>query len=99
MHATVQLTVERDVPARMRDGTVLYADVYRPAAPGTYPVILLRTPYDKSFGRIAYLQLDPMRAASQGYALVIQDTRGRFSSEGEFYCFKDESQDGYDTVE
>jgi uncharacterized protein len=95
----VQLTMERDVPARMRDGTVLYADVYRPAAPGQYPVILLRTPYNKSFGRIAYLQLDPMRAASQGYALVIQDSRGRFNSEGEFYCFKDESQDGYDTVE
>jgi putative CocE/NonD family hydrolase len=99
MRDTVQLTVERDVPARMRDGTVLYADVYRPALPGKYPVILLRTPYNKSFGRIAYLQLDPMRAASQGYALVIQDTRGRFNSEGEFYCFLYESQDGYDTVE
>ena len=99
MRDTVQLTVERDVPARMRDGTVLYADIYRPALPGKYPVILLRTPYNKSFGRIAYLQLDPMRAASQGYALVIQDTRGRFNSEGEFYCFRNESQDGYDTVE
>jgi uncharacterized protein len=80
MRDTVQLIVERDVPARMRDGTVLYADVYHPAAPGKYPVISLHTPYDKSVGRIAYLQLDPMRAASQGYALVIQDTRGRFNS-------------------
>jgi putative CocE/NonD family hydrolase len=99
MRDTVQLTVERDVPARMRDGIILHADVYRPAAAGRYPVILLRTPYNKSFGRIAYLQLDPMRAASQGYALVIQDTRGRFNSEGDFYCFRDESQDGYDTVD
>ncbi|MBI3327993.1 MAG: CocE/NonD family hydrolase [Nitrospinae bacterium] len=95
----MRLTVERDVPARMRDGTTLYADVYRPEAPGKYPVILLRTPYNKTFGRIAYLQLDPMRTASQGYALVIQDTRGRFTSEEEFYCFKYESEDGYDTVE
>ena len=99
MRDTVQLTVQRDVPARMRDGTVLYADVYRPAAAGRYPVILLRTPYNKSFGRLAYLQLDPMRAASRGYALIIQDTRGRFNSEGDFYCFRDEGQDGYDTVE
>jgi uncharacterized protein len=99
MRDTVQLTVERDVPTRMRDGTALYADVYRPAAAGKYPVILLRTPYNKSFGRLAYLQLDPMRAASQGYVLIIQDTRGRFNSEGEFYCFAYESQDGYDTVE
>ncbi len=99
MRDVIRLTVERDVPARMRDGTILYADVYRPEAPGKYPVILLRTPYGKTFGRIAYLQLDPMRAASQGYALVIQDTRGRFTSEGEFYCFQDEIADGYDTVE
>jgi uncharacterized protein len=46
MRDTVRLTVERDVPARMRDGTVLYADVYRPAAPGKYPVISLHTPYN-----------------------------------------------------
>jgi putative CocE/NonD family hydrolase len=99
MPETVQLAVERDVAVRMRDGTRLNADVYRPAAPGRYPAILLRTPYDKSFGRIAYLQLDPMGAVSRGYALVIQDTRGRFTSEGEFYGFRQECDDGYDTVE
>jgi predicted acyl esterase len=99
MPDTLQLTVERDVPVRQRDGTMLYADLYRPAPPRKYPVILLCTPYNKSFGRFAYLQLDPMRAASQGYALVIQDTRGRFNSEGELYYFADESRDGCDTVE
>jgi hypothetical protein len=83
----------------MRDGTVLYADVYRPAAAGRYPVILLRTPYNKALPRTAYLQLDPMRAATRGYALVVQDTRGRYASEGEFYCFRHEIDDGYDTVE
>ncbi|PYM53909.1 MAG: hypothetical protein DMD79_25505, partial [Candidatus Rokuibacteriota bacterium] len=52
MRETVRLTVERDVAVPMRDGTVLYADVYRPAAAGRYPVILLRTPYNKAFARI-----------------------------------------------
>jgi hypothetical protein len=99
MRDPVRLTVERDVAVRMRDGTVLHADVYRPAAPGRCPVILLRTPYNKALPRTAYLQLDPMRAASQGYALVVQDTRGRYASGGEFYCFRHEIDDGYDTVE
>jgi putative CocE/NonD family hydrolase len=99
MRETVRLTVERDVPARMRDGVTLYADVYRPEGAGRWPVILLRTPYNKAFPRIAYLQLEPMRAASRGYAVIVQDTRGRFASEGEFYCFRHEVDDGYDTVE
>lgn len=99
MRETIRVTAERDLPVPMRDGVTLYADVYRPAAPGRYPVILLRTPYNKGYSRIAYLQLDPMRAAARGYALVIQDTRGRFASEGEFYTFRHEIEDGYDTVE
>ncbi|MBI1737463.1 MAG: CocE/NonD family hydrolase [Candidatus Rokubacteria bacterium] len=99
MRETVRLTVERDVAMPMRDGTLLYADVYRPEGAGRHPVILLRTPYNKAFPRVAYLQLDPMRAASRGYALVVQDTRGRYASEGEFSCFRDEVEDGYDTVE
>jgi hypothetical protein len=94
-----RLTVDMAVPVPMRDGTTLVADVYRPEAAGRYPVILLRTPYNRRFPALAYLQLDPMRAAERGYALVVQDTRGRFASEGEFYCFKDEAADGYDTVE
>jgi len=99
VRSPLRLTVERDVAAPMRDGTVLYADVYRPEAPARYPVVLLRTPYNKAFARIAYLQLDPMRAAAHGYALVVQDTRGRYASEGEFYCFRHEVGDGYDTIE
>jgi putative CocE/NonD family hydrolase len=99
MRETVRLTVERDVAVRMRDGTILYADVYRPAAPGPVPVILLRTPYNKALARVAYSQLEPMRAASRGYAVVVQDTRGRYASEGTFHCFRGEAEDGYDTVE
>ena len=98
MADSASLKVETNLPVPMRDGTVLYADVYRPEGPGTFPVLLERTPYDKSFppGKL-YLEL--VRAASSGYALVIQDTRGRYSSEGQFYCFRDDISDGYDTVE
>jgi uncharacterized protein len=96
MPESVSLTVERNVPARMRDGTILYADVYRPAAPGRYPTLLTRTPYDKALrGPVPFV----IRAASAGYAVVVQDVRGRFTSEGQFYTFVNERDDGYDTLE
>jgi len=57
---------------------------------------LQRTPYNKTLARA---MLDPLKAADQGFAVVIQDTRGRYTSEGEFYAFRDEPLDGYDTVE
>ncbi len=89
-----EITVERNVAAKMRDGVTLRADVYRPKAEGKYPVLLVRTPYDKQgisgFGH---------KGAARGYVVIAQDVRGRFESEGEWYTFKNESQDGYDTVE
>src|SRR5271157_4152433 len=89
-----EVKVERGVAAKMRDGVVLKADVYRPNAPGKFPVLLERTPYDKRGGAdFGY------RAAARGYVVVIQDTRGRYTSEGEWYPFKHESDDGYDAVE
>ena len=93
------LVIEKDVPVPMRDGVVLRADVYRPAAAGHYPVILQRTPYNKSLTTIAMLMLDVIRTAGEGYAVVIQDSRGCYTSEGEFYTFRDDVSDGYDTVE
>ena len=98
MPDSVSLKVETNVAATMRDGTTLYADVYRPDGPGPFPTILQRTPYDKT-SPLASQMLDPMKAAKAGFALVIQDTRGRFTSGGEFYCFVDDINDGYDTVE
>jgi uncharacterized protein len=86
--------VERDVPAKMRDGVTLKADIYHPMADGKYPVLLQRTPYDKNNAR-----LFGMKAAARGYVVIVQDVRGRFTSEGEWYPFRHESQDGYDTVE
>ncbi len=91
---TGSVTVERDVKVAMRDGVILHADIYRPKQDGKFPVLLQRTPYDKrgdvSFG---------YKAASKGYVAIVQDVRGRYTSEGEWYTFRYESQDGYDTVE
>ena len=98
MPDSVSINVETNQPATMRDGTTLYADVYRPDGPGPFHTILQRTPYDKS-SPLGAMMLDPMKAAKAGFALVIQDTRGRYTSGGEFYCFVDEINDGYDTVE
>jgi uncharacterized protein len=94
----VQITTELDVPARMRDGVTLRADVYRPAGEGPWPVLLARTPYGKQLPP-ATTWLDPLRAARNGFMVVIQDTRGRFASDGEWKPFHYERQDGYDTVE
>jgi putative CocE/NonD family hydrolase len=89
-----EVTVERGVAAKMRDGVVLRADIYRPKADGKFPVLLQRTPYNKSNGVSFGIQ-----AAARGFVVIFQDVRGRYSSEGEWYTFKNESNDGYDSVE
>ena len=91
-----QVVVDRGVPVKMRDGVVLFADVYRPTGPGRFPVLLERTPYDKAVDK----EIDiGARAAAEGYVVIVQDVRGRYTSGGEWYPFRHESQDGYDTVE
>ena len=90
---TFAVRVEAGVRVRMRDGVSLACDIYRPVADGKFPVLLTRTPYNRK---------DPgsgMFLASHGYVVILQDTRGRFDSEGEFYPFRDEANDGYDTIE
>jgi putative CocE/NonD family hydrolase len=93
------LAVDHNVPVPMRDGTTLYADVYHPSGGGHYPVLLTRIPYGKHKPRYRSMYLDPIRAVNRGYAVVIQDVRGRHVSQGEFYPYRHEPQDGYDTVE
>ncbi len=89
-----EVTTEQGVIAKMRDGVVLRADIYRPKSDGQFPVLLQRTPYDKrnavGFG---------VKAAAGGFVVIVQDVRGRYSSEGDFYTFQNEFNDGYDTVE
>jgi uncharacterized protein len=88
------VTFESNVPVKMRDGITLHADIYRPKADGKFPVLLQRTPYNKD-GGFGF----GLKAAARGYVVIIQDVRGRYTSEGEWYTFKHESDDGYDTVE
>jgi putative CocE/NonD family hydrolase len=96
---TFNIHVEQDVPTEMRDGTILFADVYRPAGEGRHPVLLQRTPYNKQLLGLAPLHVDLWKAVRRGYAVVIQDCRGRYTSDGEFNPFHQEISDGYDTVE
>ena len=96
----MSVTVDKNVDVPLRDGTRLRADVYRPANPGKYPVLLQRTPYNKELWPITALTLDPIRAAAAGFAVVIQDVRGRWASEGETYFpYRHELKDGYDSLE
>ena len=82
----------------MRDGTVLRADVYRPAAgAGPWPVLLARTPYGRRDPGVL-ARLDPIRASGRGFLVVIQDCRGRFGSDGAWVPLVHEVEDGYDTV-
>lgn len=90
------VVVEHDVAVPMRDGVVLRADVYRPVDDGRYPVLLGRTCYDKTTWA-AWLR--PVETALGGYAVVVNDMRGTFASDGEFRPFFNEIDDGYDTVE
>ena len=89
-----EVSVERGVAMKTRDGVTLYADIYRPAGEGPFPVLLQRTPYDKNNASVFAHQ-----AVARGFMVVVQDVRGRYTSEGEWYPFKHETDDGYDTVE
>ena len=96
----MKLNVELDVPATMRDGVTLRANVYRPDGDGPWPTIVNRTPYGKdTLGALRWPGLDPLQAARDGFMVVLQDNRGRFASDGEWDPFRFERQDGYDTVE
>jgi hypothetical protein len=89
--------VDRDVAVPMRDGVVLRADVYRPAREGKYPVLVFRTPYGKHFA--ADSDGVHRKAVERGYAVVLQDVRGRYASDGIFDPYRHEGRDGFDTIE
>jgi uncharacterized protein len=87
---------QTNLEARMGDGVVLRADAYRPAAGDRVPAILIRTPYSKAPHRDrAFIR----RAVERGYAVVVQDVRGRYESAGDFIPYANEGRDGYDAVE
>ena len=86
--------IQIDVKVPMSDGVRLSADIYRPTSPGPFPTLLLRTIYDNQRG----LNMDWARRFVQGgYAVVMQDVRGRFDSEGAWEPYIHEARDGYET--
>ena len=89
-----RVAIQQGARVKMRDGVTLVADVYRPVSDEKFPVLLQRTPYNRAGESQQANEL-----AAHGYIAVVQDTRGRFDSGGEFYPFRNESADGYDTVE
>lgn len=78
-----------NVPVRMRDGVCLSADISHPDGGGPFPAIIHRTPYNAGFSGF--------RDVEAGYAVVMQDCRGRHDSDGQFAPFR-EAEDGYDTL-
>lgn len=97
MNGLHKVEVARDVAMAMRDGTRLLADIYTPAGPGPFPVLLMRSPYDKSTSEYFSL-LHPEWYARHGLIVVSQDVRGCFASEGAFNPFHGEAEDGVDTI-
>jgi putative CocE/NonD family hydrolase len=89
-----KIIVEKNVEARMRDGVILRADIYRPDTPERLPALVERTPYSKNPGRD---DNQFRRLAAHGYVVVVQDTRGRYMSDGVARPH-DEGEDGYDTI-
>ena len=105
-----EIIAEIDVMVTMRDSVRLATTVYRPAGTSEpVPVIMERTPYDKSapaHREIVLPSLQPMSRSEfaryfikRGYAVVFQDCRGRYKSEGIFSKYLSEGEDGYDTLE
>ena len=93
---SADMLIQHGVAMKTRDGVTLHADIYRPKSADKFPVILMRTPYDKS---VDWAVSPAYKIVARGYVFIIQDVRGRYTSEGEWYPFKHEQADGYDAVE
>ena len=88
---------QQNVPVTMRDGVVLRADVWLPTGTARFPTLIYRTPYGKGGASKEWTTFE--KAVKRGYAVVIQDVRGRYASDGEFTPYQNEGKDGYDTIE
>lgn len=90
---TFPIVVEQGVPVPGAEGHTLNADLYRPAAPGRYPTLLMRLPYGTPIAS-SYNYRHPAWYAAHGFAVVVQDVRGRGGSSGTFYPFRYDREDG-----
>src|SRR5438105_2937567 len=96
--ARYEVVVEKDIRIPVRDGTRLALDLYLPAqdgkpVPGKHPTLLARTPYNKN-GAAA----EARWFAARGYAVVVNDVRGRYASEGSWRMIVDDPDDGADVL-
>jgi uncharacterized protein len=91
------LKITKDVAVPMRDGVVLRVDLLLPSITGRFPTLVYRTPYGKQFALKEGGTFE--KAVARGYAVVIQDVRGRYASDGDFSPYQNEGRDGYDTIE
>ena len=94
------ILIDKNVMVPMRDGVRLATDVYWLDGAAPAPVLLSRTPYDKEHALVGStgVPFDILRAVQAGYAVMIQDVRGRYGSEGEFDPMFQETRDGVDTI-
>ncbi|MCC2252661.1 CocE/NonD family hydrolase [Virgibacillus sp. AGTR] len=93
------LLIDKNIICELSDGTILRSDVYRPTEAGEFPVLMLRLPYNKETPRYYNEYLEVPRMVEAGYVVILQDVRGRYASDGEFYPFVHEGKDGYEAVE
>lgn len=96
MQPDYDIEMNFDVKMSARDGVNLSTDIYLPKAQAKFPTVLLRTPYDNNLDMMIQ---QGRRMANNGYACVIQDCRGRFDSDGDYYPYRHDGTDGYDTQE
>lgn len=92
-----EIKIVRHQAIPMRDGVILYADMYMPAEPGKYPTIITRSPYGSQREGVHHQTMT--KFAQRGYVVIVQDVRGRYESDGKWEPFRDEANDGYDTIE
>lgn len=94
----MRIVIETDIRVAMRDGVELAADLYLPETGGPVPTLVERTPYDRKRAQARNFALEVRRAAEAGFAVLVEDTRGRHASAGTFTPFVDEATDGADSL-
>jgi uncharacterized protein len=94
----LRIIIETDLRVPAPDGILLATDVHRPAGAGPWPTLVARMPYNKDLLVLESTGFDVHRAVKAGYAVVLQDSRGRFASDGQFVPFADEAADGAATI-
>src|SRR5437867_663704 len=97
--AEFSVLIDRGVTMTTSDGIALVSDIYRPQVDGPTPTILVRIPYSKTLKNTFFASVVGRFWAERGYTVVIQGTRGRYESGGQYYPLRGERQDGIETLQ